>query len=274
MSYMKDNNIYEIPLSDIDISELNVRHQDILTDIEELKASIAKHGLLQPVVLLGEHGKPQYKLISGQRRYIAHSQLKLPTIRAVFEGKLSPTQIIIHSLVENMQRLDLDYIDTAKAITDLYRTYGNDDRKVSEETGLSLRKVRDYISLEAIATEEMKKLISEGKVSPADAKRAIKASANDSKKAEEVLNLMGKFKLSTSQKKRVVFYGEQNPKDSAEAIIEKAYAPHIEETIVVALPDDIKKGVLLAMKEMELEAEECAIRAIRDWLHDKGFLNK
>ncbi len=272
---MKDNTIHDVPLTDIDISGLNVRHQDILTDIDELKASIKKYGLLQPVVLLGEFGKPKYKLISGQRRYVAHVQLGLPAVRAIFEQGLDDTQVIIHSLVENMQRLDLDYIDTAKAITCLYKTYGNDERKVAEETGLSLRKVRDFISVDAMATDRMKQLLTEGKVTPADVKRAIRASAGNQPKAEELLHLIAsKFRLSSSQKKRLVYYGEQNPNDTAVAIIEKASAPHVEETVVVPLPDDIKKAVMLAMGEMELEVEEFVQRALRDWLHEKGFLNK
>ena len=271
---MRDNTIYEIPLADIDISDLNVRHQDAKKDIEELKASILKHGLLQPVVLLGEPGEPRYKLIAGQRRLLAHEELGLKTIRAVFERNLSNTDIIIRSLVENVQRLDLDYADTAKAITDLYKTYGNDERRVAEETGLSLRKVRDYISLEAVATPEIRRLISSGSVTPADAKRAIRASGGDSKKAEELLTLMAELKPTTNQKKRIVFYGESDPTASANEILERAYAPHVEETLVVALPDDIRESVTLAMKEMNLEAEEFALRAIKEWLYEKGFLNR
>jgi ParB/RepB/Spo0J family partition protein len=271
---MKDDKIYDIPLEHIDVSDLNVRRQGQFTDIDELKASIKKHGLLQPVVLLGEIGNPKYKLISGQRRLIAHQQLGEKTIRAVFERDLTPTEITIHSLVENMQRLDLDYVDTAKAITDLYKTFGNDERKVADETGLSLRKVRDFLSIDAIATPNMKKLLSEGKVTPADAKRAIRASAGNADKAAKLLELMTGFKPTTSQKKRIVFYGEKDPGASADAIYARAVAPHIEETIVVSLPGDIKEAVRLAMEKMELDAEEFAIRAIREWLHEKGFLVK
>jgi len=271
---MKDNTIHDIRLEHIDVSDLNVRHQGQLIDIDELKESIAKHGLLQPVTLMGDFGKPKYKLISGQRRLIAHQQLGLPTIRSVFERDLSPTEITIHSLVENMQRVDLNYADTAAAITDLYKTFKRDEREVVKHTGLSLRKVRDFISIEEVATGEMKKLLSEGKVSPADAKRAIKASAGDAAKAEQLLKLITEYKPTGTQKKRIADYGEKAPKATAAEIFEKAIAPHIEETIVVALPDDLKDAAKLAMKSMELEAEEFAIRAIREWLHEKGFLTK
>jgi len=69
---MSLDTIYEIPLRDIKISDNNVRLHDPGKDLEELAASIKRHGLLQPVVLLGDYGKPPYKLISGQRRFLAH----------------------------------------------------------------------------------------------------------------------------------------------------------------------------------------------------------
>jgi ParB-like chromosome segregation protein Spo0J len=64
---MNLDKIYEIKLKEIDISTANVRHSDPEIELDELVDSIKKHGLLQPVVLLGEHGEPRYSLISGQR---------------------------------------------------------------------------------------------------------------------------------------------------------------------------------------------------------------
>jgi len=267
-----NNTIYDIPLDKIRISDFNVRHEDARKDLDELKGSIIKHGLLQPVVLIGEHGIPPYYLIAGQRRYLAHEALGLPSIRSVFESNLDEAQIIVRSLVENLQRLDLDYSDAAKAITTLYLKYDRDDRRVAEETGLSLRKVRDYIKLDEVATDGMKRLLSSGRVSSADAKRAIKASGGDNSKAEELLNLIAEYPLSSAQKKRIVYYAEKDASASSVELLERAIAPHIEETIVVSLNDELKTAVRKAMAEMSLEAEEFANRAIRDWLYEKGFL--
>jgi ParB family transcriptional regulator, chromosome partitioning protein len=271
---MKDNQVYEVPLGDIDISDFNVRHHGARTDLEELKASIQKHGLLQPVVLLGELGKPRYKLIAGQRRFLAHVELGLPHIRGVFERDLSETEIIVRSLVENVQRLDLDYADAASAITKLYATYNNDDRRVAEETGLSLRRVRDYISLEAMATPKMKEMLKANTVTPADAKRALRAAASDAAKAESLLELIAEYRPTTNQKKRIVEFGERNAVATAQEIVEKAFAPHVEETIVLALPPELHNAIKAAMQEMNLEAEDFALRAIREWLHEKGFIDQ
>ncbi len=135
--------IYEIPLGEIQVSDDNVRHHDPTKDLDELAASIKRHGLLQPVVLNGVYGKPPYELITGQRRFLAHEQiLKWPTIRAVFTGNLSESESVVRSLVENLQRVQLGYEDTSKAVTYLYKEYSGDERRVHKETGLSLRKVR------------------------------------------------------------------------------------------------------------------------------------
>ena len=98
--------IHEIRLEDIHISSDTVRLNDPAKDLDELAASIKQHGLLQPVVLLGEYGKPPYELISGQRRFLAHQQiLKAPTIRAVFVGNLPETDAVVRSLVEKSTTL-------------------------------------------------------------------------------------------------------------------------------------------------------------------------
>ena len=64
--------ILEIPLTDIEISDDNVRLHNAERDLDQLAESIHLLGLMQPVVLTGEFGKPPYQLISGQRRFMAH----------------------------------------------------------------------------------------------------------------------------------------------------------------------------------------------------------
>jgi ParB family chromosome partitioning protein len=265
--------IRDVLIKDIYVSKDNVRHSDPLKDLEELAASIKRHGLLQPVVLTGKPGSPPYELISGQRRFLAHEQiLKWPTIRAVFAGPLSKTEAIVRSLVENLQRLDLEYEDTASAVTYLYEKLGKDERAVQKETGLSLRKVREFILIEARATPRMKTLLKQKKVSPADVKRAIRAAQDNLRKAEELLDLIIKYKPTVYQKRRLVTYGENKKTASAEHIFEEAMKPHVEQNIIISLPDDLQKALARATKAMSLEAEELAAKVLSDWLRDQGFV--
>src|SRR3989338_1412431 len=101
---MSFEQIHEIKLRDIEISPFNVRHTNATKDLDELAASIKKHGLLEPVVLRGNPAdRPPFQLIAGQRRFLAHERLHKKTIRAVFAGKLKDQEATILSLIENLQ---------------------------------------------------------------------------------------------------------------------------------------------------------------------------
>lgn len=265
--------IHDVPLRDITISSANVRHADPTRELDELAASIKVHGLLQPVVLKGEYGKPPYELITGQRRFLAHQQiLKSPTIRAVFAGNLSKDDALVRSLVENLQRLELDYQDTARAVTHLYRRFGKDINAVHKETGLSVRRIRDFILIDERATPKMKFLLKHRKVSPADVKRAIRAAQDNLKKADELLELIIKYKPTAHQKRRLVTYGERARAASAKQILEQAMQPHVEQNIIISLPDDLREALLRATKSLSVEPEELAAKVLSDWLRAQGFV--
>jgi ParB family transcriptional regulator, chromosome partitioning protein len=265
--------IHNIPLKDIKISDDNVRLHDAARDLDELAASIQKHGLLQPVVLLGDEGTPPYELISGQRRFLAHKKiLKTESIRAVFAGKMNQTQAVVRSLVENLQRRELEYQDVAEAITHLYEKFGKDDRRVQQETGLSLRKIRDFIRVESQASPKMKRLLTGRQVSPADVKRALRAAQNNIRKAEELLDLIVEYKPTAHQKRRLVQYGERDKTATPRKLLDEAMKPYIEENIVISLPPELRKALMLATKRMEMEPEELASKILLEWLHAQGFV--
>ena len=267
-----DNTIHEIPMGDIRVSKENVRKTDVKNDLEELAASIRILGLLQPVVLLGTPGTPPYELISGQRRFLAHRMLNKKNIRSVFLGRMNKNDAIIRSVIENMQRLDLEYIDAAKAITGLYNHFGKDERKVQEATGLSIQRIREYLFVNDQATEKMKKLINNGKVKAVDVKRALRAANSDAKKAEDILELIAKNKPNKYQKSRLVLYGELNKTGTAKEIFSYSMKTHMEDNIVISLSEEIKAALVKATKVLDMEPEELASKAIHDWLRAQGFL--
>lgn len=264
--------IYDIPLKEIEISEDNVRESRPTTDLDELAASIKLHGLLQPVVLKGEYGNPKYELIGGQRRLLAHEKLGRKTIRAVFAGRnLSKTDIVIRSLVENLQRVELEYEDTAKAVTYLYRKFGNDEGAVAQHTGLSIRRIREFVEIEARATPRMKKLLHKGNVSPSDVKRAIRAAQDNMKKAEELLDLIIEHRPTGHQKRRLVAYAEQHSSETAKKIFNEAMKPAVEQNLVISLPSDLIEALKKATKSLKVEADELAVQILSEWLESQGF---
>ncbi len=269
-----NDEIHEIPLDEIIVSDWNVRRSEPDKDLEELAASIAKHGLLQPVVLMGEHGNPPYWLIVGQRRFLAHRDvLRRKKIRAIFAGKLNRIQASIRSLVENMTRTDLNYADAAKAITYLYRQMDRDERKVKAETGLSLQRIRQYVDIEERASPKMKGKLRSKKVTPIDVQRVLRAASGDIDKADRLLEKMERQKFTTYQKKRMVEYGEEHPHANDDKIIEEAQRPVVERTILVKLSDKARAGLEKAAQKLAMSPDEVAAQAVEDWLSRKGFIS-
>jgi ParB family chromosome partitioning protein len=269
---MPNDIVYPIPLKDIVVSDDNVRSQPEPDEgLQELADSIRRHGQLQPVLLIGEYGKRKYQLIVGQRRFLAHRDiLKTKEIKAIFVEKMSNTEAKVCSLVENMCRADLTYKDAADAITALYKEFGNNDRRVAKETGLSLKKVRQYIYIEERASPETKRKLDEGSVKPVDAQRALQAASDDTRKADALLERMQKY--DKHQKQRMVEYGRQNPKAPVKEIIERAEEPMIERQLVVKLSDRARNGLLAAAKKMSMEPDEVAATAVEEWLSSRGFM--
>lgn len=268
---MVDNTVHEIPLDQIEISPLNVRHSNPTKDIDQLAASIKAHGLLQPVVLAGNFGSPPYNLIAGQRRFLAHGELRRKTIQAVFAGKLDDEKAILLSLVENLQRLDVNHADAAKAITSLYLLYHGEERRVQRETGLPLRRIRDYITVEAQASPKMKRQLRDKKATSADVKRALRAASGQLKKAEEILDLMTILPMTRHQKQRVVENGQTHPRASARRIVEAALRPRVEQAVVVSVSERIRLGLERATQVMEREPEEIIAAVLDDWIDRQGF---
>ena len=268
---MPNEMIYSVPLKDIVVSEDNVRQTEPDRDLQELADSIKRHGQLQPVVLIGEYGKPKYKLIVGQRRFLAHKWLGERQIEATFKKKMSDTEAKVRSLAENMCRLDLTYGDAADAITALYKVFDGNDKKVAKETGLLLKKVRQYIYIEERASEETKRKLRQKKIKPVEVQRALRAASDDVRKADLLLKQMKKY--DTYQKKRIVEYGRQNPTASVKEIIAKAEEPAVERQLIVKLSDRARSGLLAAAKKMSMEPDEVAAKAVEEWLLDQGFIS-
>jgi ParB family transcriptional regulator, chromosome partitioning protein len=266
--------VKEVPLDEIVLQGINVRTDldspNSKEGLNELAESIKINGLMQPIVLRGEFGKPPYDVIVGQRRFLAHKLLGAKNIKATFSGNIDDINALLLSLSENLLRHELNYSDIAEAVTKLYNHFGKDEYKVKEKLGLSIRTIRSYIKIEEQATEKIKELLKAGKVSMADAKRAIDAAQGDKAKADNLVDQMAK--LTRYQKTRVVEFGKQNAKASADEIIVEAEKPKLEETVIMNLPLKVHKALQAASGKLSVDPEEIAMNALVTWLKTNDFL--
>ena len=91
------------------------RHFDE-TALKELTASIKHHGVLQPIVVTKKHNR--YIIVAGERRYRASKAAELTTITALIRS-VSDQQKLELALIENLQRHDLNAMETATAYAKL-----------------------------------------------------------------------------------------------------------------------------------------------------------
>ncbi len=274
---MAEEKIYEVPLNHIKDparTGLNVRRTDRDAGVEGLAKSIKKHTLLQPILLRGDFGKPLYDLIAGHRRLAAHKLIpNKKTIKARFKpANYDDFKATVDSLIENMQRVELNHADTAEAITAMYNKYGKNTKKVADDLGLPLRTVRDYIKIEEQASTYAKQLLRERKVSKADVKRAIDAAQGNLSKADRLLKeLPG---LYGHEKKRVVDYAKAHPRVDATTIIEAAKKPRFNKTVILNIEPEVDKALGVAEKALYMDREEIASKALREWLVENSFLSR
>lgn len=107
--------------------------------IDELAHSISIHGVIQPIILRNVDG--EYEIIAGERRYRAAKSLGIKEIPAIVRS-IDEEQAAKLSLIENIQREDLNPIEEALAYNSLIEDYGIKQ----EELGNTLGKSRSYIT--------------------------------------------------------------------------------------------------------------------------------
>ena len=226
---------------------------------------------MQPIVLKGEFGKGKpYDVVVGQRRFLAHQLLNLPTIKATFTGEISDLDALVLSLSENLLRQDLNHSDIMDAVTKLYTAYGNDERIVKEKLGLSIKAIRSYIKVEAQATPKIKQMLRDNQLSLMDAKRAIVASQGDDSKADLLVDSL--VNMTKHEKIRAVEFGQNNPNASSQDIVIKAQTPKIEETVILNLPLKVSKALKKASESLSKDSEEIIMDALTNWLKTNDFL--
>jgi ParB family transcriptional regulator, chromosome partitioning protein len=104
----------EVAIAKIDLSPHQPRNYFDPEKMQELVASIKLHGVLEPI-LLRPQGKDRYQLVAGERRFRACQEIGHSTIPAIIK-QLSDEEASLISLVENLQRENLNPVEETEAI--------------------------------------------------------------------------------------------------------------------------------------------------------------
>lgn len=119
--------------------------------LTELAASIKEHGVIQPLIVMQGETDEQYILIAGERRLQAAKLAELETVPVVIREKTSDQGLLELALIENVQRADLNPLETAAAYQALTKEFGLTQDQVAERVGMSRVSITNKMSLLSVS---------------------------------------------------------------------------------------------------------------------------
>ncbi len=183
--------ILHIPLSDIVPNSEQPRKEFKHQDLEDLVASIKKHGILQPLVVT-EKSDGGYELIAGERRLRASHIAGLSTVPVIVRTATQQEKLEL-ALIENIQRQALNAIEEAYAYSRLMEEFNLTQAEVADQVGKSRPAVANTIRLLDLP-ELIQKALINGELSAGKARALL--SLKDEKEQLEMFNNMAGKQIS------------------------------------------------------------------------------
>lgn len=161
----------EVPVERIRPNPSQPRHRFDPAALEELAASIAEHGVLQPL-LVAEDGATGYILIAGERRLRAAEKAGLAVVPAVIRERLDDQGELALALVENLQRRDLTPLEAAHAFEHLRDAFGLSQEEIAKRVGIDRSTIANALRLLKLEPE-IQTLVDEGRIAASHARALL-----------------------------------------------------------------------------------------------------
>lgn len=164
------NDILYIDVNKIDVNPNQPRRTFDEDALKELATSIKQYGVVQPI-LVRKTADDRYMIVAGERRYRASRMVHLSTIPAIVR-EYSDAEVKEIALLENIQRQDLNPIETAKAMRELMDVYSWTQEELADRIGKSRSNVANTLRLLNLS-QGVLKLVEEGKLSSGHARALV-----------------------------------------------------------------------------------------------------
>lgn len=153
-------------------------------DLQELAASIEKHGVMQPIVIRPiEDEKYLYEIIAGERRWRAAQLAGLTEVPAIVRDLTDQVAIAL-ALIENIQRQDLNPIDQAMALQRFHDEFGLSHQEIADTVGKARTTVSNLLRLLTLA-EPVKDFMQQSLLDMGHARAILTLKAKDQLKVAE-----------------------------------------------------------------------------------------
>jgi ParB family transcriptional regulator, chromosome partitioning protein len=202
----------EIPIDDIDVNPFQTRTHVNEQELEELAASITANGVVQPV-LVRPQADGRFQLIAGERRWRASRLAGKQTIPAILR-QVSDEQAMEITIVENLQRADLNPMEQARAFERLSREFHMTQEQMATRTGKDRVSVSNFMRLLKLP-ESIQNLVEKNQLSFGHAKALLGLSHHPG--MEKAAQRTAQLSLSVRQTESMVqnmLFPEKNKKEA------------------------------------------------------------
>ncbi len=218
-----ESTVVQVPVAKIDPNPVQPRARFDTQALKELAASIRTDGVLQPVLVRPDGDR--YTLIVGERRLKASRLAGLASVPAIVR-EIGADKILEITLVENIQREDLNPIEIAGALermlVDLHLTH----EELAARTGLSRTSVTNHLRLLKLS-QAVQQLVREGKLQMGHARALLPV--EDPEKQETLGARAAEAELSVRQVEQLVRQLQQTRAKRVPAPLDPNVAAAIEE---------------------------------------------
>ena len=178
------DSVVELKINDISPNEGQPRKNFNDESLNELAASIAESGVIQPIIVQKKNGG--YRIVAGERRWRAARLAGLTVIPAIVR-ELSDRDTMVQALLENLQREDLNPIEEAYAMQNLLKTHKLTQEQLAKKLGKPRATIANTMRLVNL-DDSLQEFIRHGDLSEGHAKVILSLKdKEDQRKAADVI---------------------------------------------------------------------------------------
>lgn len=198
MSEVSPDKLQQMPVELLKRGQYQPRRQMDQQALDDLASSIAKQGVLQPIVVR-KLVSGDYEIIAGERRWRAAQQAGLDRIPVVVHD-LSDQDAMVIGLIENLQREDLNPIEEARGMQRLIEEFSMTHQQVADSVSRSRAAVSNLLRL-LFLQSDVRNLLEQGKLDMGHARALL--SLDESLQHKAALQII-KNRMSVRQAEQLV----------------------------------------------------------------------
>jgi len=245
-----DKSYKNIPIVNLHPCEFQPRKDFKKEQLQELASSIKEQGIIQPIIVRVSGSQANYfEIIAGERRWRAAQLAGLETLPAIVR-KLSDDQVMAMTLIENIQREDLNAIEEALALKRLVDDLGMSHEEVGKVVGMSRESVSNMIRLIDLP-EAVRAMVVDGDLSMGHARALLGVGERGSiislanRVKLEGLSVRKTERLVQFQKKKTNIKSQAHPRNPDLLILERELGELLGSRVTIKSD---KKGGTLTFK--------------------------